>query len=133
MVTSCGHDFYFGKFATSQSTAESDRLTVDWLANGRTLLSSSGGAPADVTVNEILVAYMDYADGYYRKNGEPTSEPKSIGLLIRPLRQLYGHTPAKEFGPLALKVVREEMLSAGLCRNEVNKRTRRIVKFLSGL
>ena len=56
------------------------------------------------------------ADAYYVKNGKPTVEPGNIRLALRPLRQLYGHTPAREFGPLALKAVRQAMIDAGLCR-----------------
>jgi integrase len=128
VVTLSGRDFYLGKFGTPQSQAEYDRLTAEWLANGRTFVPATSDEPADLTVNEMLVAYMRFADGYYRKNGEPTSEPRSIALSIRPLRRLYGHTLAKDFGPLALKAVRQEMVDAKLCRNEVNKRTGRIVR-----
>src|SRR5262249_17769482 len=46
----------------------------------------------------------------------------------RPLRKLYGHTLASDFGPLALKAVRSAMLEAGLCRNEINKRVGKIVR-----
>jgi integrase len=45
-----------------------------------------------------------------------------------PLRKLYGDTPAGKFGPLALKAVRQRFIDAGLCRNEVNRRTRLIVR-----
>ena len=69
----------------------------------------------DLTVNEFLVAYLEYADGYYRKNGKPTKEPALLRLSYRFLRVLYGHTPAAEFGPMALKAVRQAMLKADLC------------------
>ena len=45
-------------------------------------------------------------------------------LAIRPLRKLDGDTPAREFGPAALKVVRQEMVKAGNCRAEINRRIR---------
>jgi integrase len=35
---------------------------------------------------------------------------------------------ARDFGPLQLKAVRQAMMDSGLCRNEVNKRTGRIVR-----
>ena len=65
---------------------------------------------------------------YYVKNGKPTTEPASIRRAIRPLRKLYGHTSARDFGPLALKAVRQAMIDSGLCRNEVNKRVGQIVR-----
>jgi integrase len=43
------------------------------------------------------------------------------------LRELYGRTPAADFGPLALKAVRQHMIDIQkLCRNEINKRLGRI-------
>jgi integrase len=39
---------------------------------------------------------------------------------------LYGHTPAKDFGPLSLKTVRERMIDAGLSRGVVNQRVGRV-------
>jgi integrase len=53
-----------------------------------------------------------------------------IRYAIRPLRQLYGHTLARDFGPLALKSVRKAFIESGLCRNEVNKRVGKIVRAL---
>ena len=52
----------------------------------------------------------------------------NIRLALKPLKQLYGHTLAAEFGPLALKAVRQACVDAGLCRAEINKRTRRVVR-----
>jgi integrase len=45
---------------------------------------------------------------------------------IRPLRQLYGHTEAREFGPKSLKTVRQHMIEAGLSRGVINHRVNRI-------
>ena len=49
-------------------------------------------------------------------------------LAIRPLRKLDGDTPAREFGPAALKVVRQEMVKAGNYRAEINRRISRILR-----
>ncbi|MCH8149125.1 MAG: site-specific integrase, partial [Planctomycetes bacterium] len=35
-------------------------------------------------------------------------------------KKLFGHLPAKEFGPLALERVREEMIAQNWCRNYIN-------------
>lgn len=45
---------------------------------------------------------------------------------VRPLKKLYGHTPAAEFGPLAMKAVRDAMVDADQCRTVVNARVNRI-------
>jgi integrase len=123
VVTLNGRDVYLGKHGSPVSLAEYDRLVGEWLANGRHL-SRAG----DLTVTELILAYFRFAEGYYRKNGAPTTEVESIRLSLRPLRRLYGATPARDFGPLALKAVRKALVESGLCRNEVNKRTGRVVR-----
>jgi integrase len=125
-VTLSGKDFYLGRFGSPASRAEYDRILIEWMHNGRRLPASS--AESDLTVNELLVAYVAFADAYYVKHGKPTTEPVCIRGSVRPLRRLYGDTLAKDFGPLQLKAVRQAMIDSDLCRNEVNKRTGRIVR-----
>ena len=48
----------------------------------------------------------------YVKDGEPTSEPDNIQQAQRPVRELYGTVDARDFGPLALKAVRQAMIGA---------------------
>lgn len=81
-----------------------------------------------MTVNQLILGYLRFADGYYRKNGEPTGEYDSIRHSLKPLRRLYREAAVADFGPLALKTVRDEMIKADLCRNEINKRVGRIVR-----
>jgi hypothetical protein len=76
----------------------------------------------------MILAYLHHADSYYVKNGKATVEPGNIRLAVRLPRQLYGHTPAPEFGPVALKAVRGAMVTADLCRSELNRRIGRIVR-----
>src|SRR4029079_14529567 len=45
---------------------------------------------------------------------------------LRPIRRLYGHAPAAEFGPTALRATRRAMIDADLCRNTVNGRIGKI-------
>ena len=113
VVTLSGKDFYLGRFGSATSKGyEYDRIVGEWLANGRRLPAAPDGGPADLSVNELLLAYIRWANGYYRKNGEPTGEADNIRYAVRPLRLLYGHTLAKEFGPLALKTVRQSMIES---------------------
>ena len=46
------------------------------LADGRSVADSASGA--DLSVNELLLAYLASADAYYVKNGKPTTEPVNI-------------------------------------------------------
>ncbi len=129
VVTLGGKDSYLGKYGSPESRAEYDRLLAEWLANGRAIAPQAARTSGtDLTVAELILAYVRFADGYYVKEGEPTVEPGNIRLALRPLRKLYGHTPAGSFGPLGLKAVRQAMIEAGNCRTEINRRVARVVR-----
>jgi len=75
------------------------------------------------TVNEVVLAFMEHADGYYcHADGTPTGETENFKAAMRPLTRLYGWTPARNFGPLALKAVRSAMIDGGLARTTINGR-----------
>lgn len=91
--------------------------------------ASAASAPdSDLTIVELIRAYWRHAEVYYRKNGQPTREVGMIKLAMQPLGRLYGDTPAKDFGPLQLKAIRQAMIETDICRNEVNRRVRLIVR-----
>lgn len=71
---------------------------------------------------------MKFVDGYYVKDGRPTVEPTNVRLVMKLLRRLYGTTPVSSFGPLAHKTICDEMIRAGNCRTEINRRIGRIVR-----
>jgi integrase len=125
VVTIAGRDRYLGKYDTPESRSEYHRLIAEWHTNSRRLAPRTPGV-VEVTINQVMREYLAFADGYYTKDGQPTKEPEDIGCALRPLMELYGHTPAKDFGPRALKVVRQALIDSGLCRNEVNKRVGKI-------
>ena len=128
VVSIGGRDVYLRKHDTPESRAEYDRLMAEWLATGRRPIVSDSASGANLSVNEMLLAYLHHVDAYYVKNGKPTTEPVNIRLALRPLRQLYGHTLAREFGPLRLKTIRQAMIDSDLCRSEINKRVRRVIR-----
>jgi integrase len=44
-----------------------------------------------------------------------------IRLMLRKVRETYGHTPASEFGPRKLKAIRQSLIGAGHSRVYINK------------
>jgi integrase len=105
-----------------------DRLVAEWLAGGRKLLSPDGARPP-LTVNELILSFWRWAESHYRRDdGTSTNELGEYRYTLRPLRALYGPTPAAEFSPLKLKAVRQRMIGAGWCRNLINKRVARIAR-----
>jgi hypothetical protein len=61
-----------------------------------------------------LVAYLDFAAGYYRKGEKPTRELDNLKHALKPLKRLYGSSRADRFGPLALKSIRASMIESGV-------------------
>ena len=47
---------------------------------------------------ELLLAYLEFAEGYYVKNGEPTREQDNIREAVRSVSFLYSKTLAADFG-----------------------------------
>ncbi|HUT10977.1 MAG TPA: site-specific integrase, partial [Thermoguttaceae bacterium] len=121
VVTIQGKDFYLGPWKSKASLVEYDRLIAEWLANGR-----HAPVPAedrrDLTVTEVVARYWRFAKQHYQKDGKPTSSLDEVRLSLKPVREVYGHTLARDFGPLALKAVRQRMVDAGQSRGTVNKR-----------
>jgi len=124
IVTLNGKDFYLGPHGSKVSRLEYDRVVGEWVQNGRQL---GRGNACDLAVVEIINAYRKFSDIYYVKNGQRTREAEIIThTLKRFVQPLYGRTPAVDFGPCALKTVREKMLEAGHSRGVINKNVDRI-------
>ena len=108
-----------GNFNSRESRAAYDRLIGEYLANGRRIPNA---APVDtITVAEVIAAYWIYVKGYHTQK-----EASNIAESMRPVKRLYASIPAAKFGPLALKSVREEMVTLGWCRNVVNRQVNRV-------
>ena len=109
-----GKVHYLGLFDSQVSRDEYDRLIGEWLANGRRSPAAAAMTPdgcGDRTVVEVIDAYWPHVVAYYVKpDGTPTTEQNTIRQALRPLKRLYGRTPVREFGPLALKALRDAMI-----------------------
>jgi integrase len=130
VVTLGGQDFYLGPYRTRASRAEYDRLVGEWLAAGRRA-PKANDADA-LTIAELAAAYLRFANGYYRKNGRPTRTIERVRLALKLLRKSYGHTAAREFGPLALQAVQQTLVREGKSRPYINcliEEVRRIFKW----
>jgi integrase len=79
-------------------------------------------------VAELGVQYLRWAESYYVKDGEPTTELVNVKRSLRALRESFPDLSAREFGPVALKVVRERLVADGLSRVNCNRFTRIIVR-----
>lgn len=112
-----------GPFDSAESRTAFAKLQLE-------ILSSPARGPktgSALSVAELLSHFWDHAERHYRHpDGSPTEELNWYKFSIRPLRELFGATPAASFGPLALKTVRQKMVSDGLARPTINARVRRL-------
>jgi integrase len=126
-----GHDQYLGKYGSPESREAYDRVISEWLANGR---QSQPTAPhpqdgnGGLSVGQLILAYWRFANSHYLKDGKPAGMLVGIRSALRPLRQLYGSTPASDFGPKKLQTIRHQLVEDGLSRGVVNKRVGQIKK-----
>jgi integrase len=119
-------DYLLGRHGSKESKAEYARLLAEFQAGHGTLAGPLG----DLTINELLVPYLRHCDEYYRAaDGTPTGQAASVRFALRALMSMYGHTPACDFGPLALKAVRAAMVEARNSRRTVNLRVGLIRQF----
>ena len=121
-----GKDHYLGAYGTAGSRREYDRVIAEWLASGR----NQPAARPNLTISELISRYKPFAEGYYVKNGKPTSELHNVKIAVSAVRRLYGATLVRDFGPLAIKAVREGWVADGITRGEINKRVGRIARMI---
>src|SRR5436305_1751701 len=115
LVVIRGKPYYLGKFGSEESWERYRRLIAEFLAtpSSPAPIPTSSASDAGLTVNDLLVAYWDrYVTSYYLKDGRPTSEQDNIKQALRFLRRLFGNTPARDFGPKSLALVRDAMIQA---------------------
>jgi hypothetical protein len=58
----------------------------------------------------LVLAFWRHAEKHYSSSGR---ELDNFKLSLRPLRQLYGATRVRDFGPKALKAVQQRMIDLG--------------------
>ncbi len=115
-----GRDHYLGRYGSPESRSRYDDLVREWFSRcgdvGRLVL----------TIDDIVLQYMQFVAQHYLKGGEATSEVAVIQQALRPLIRLFGNSKAREFGPKSLKAVRSEMIEAGVVRTSINRHMGRI-------
>jgi integrase len=129
VATISGRDYYFGPWgphtkAAPATTAAYDQLIAKWLAEGRP--ASRSARAANITVAEVMLEYLRFADARYRRpDGMPTGHIGNIKLALRPLRRLYGKSPANEFNSVMLRACAIEAIADSVRANPVTGKPRR--------
>lgn len=141
-----GVTHWLGRHGTPESRERYDRLVGEWMARGRksrgdetavakyeraleqarVAADVAGELAAERTIAEVMEAYWGHAQATHQRDGQPTDELTHVRLALRPVRQLYAMLPAREFGPLKLKAVRQQFIDRGHSRAHIKSNVQRI-------
>ena len=109
-VTKKRRDYWLGEYDTPESRECYHRVIAEWEAGGRRLPPPALDRPAaeaatGITVEEVVQRFWRWAKDYY--------QPRQVGtykIALRLVREYFGQSPAIEFGPAKLRLLREEMI-----------------------
>lgn len=103
-------NIYLGEYGTPEAQANYARVVAE-IAAGKNLLVPDQ-TRGQLALAEVLSRWWVHAEGYYRKaDGTSKTELTSFRYALRPVHFLYGARPAADFGPLALKAVRQLLVT----------------------
>ena len=112
-----GQTTYLGKYGSAASKEAYKRLVAEW-----TMTGCRSDAGHEITVSEVMAAYIAHAKLYYRKAGKITREYGHVLEVCRAIKPLYGRALAIEFGPLSLKTVRQFLVDDLVIRDRIAAR-----------
>jgi len=134
-------DYYLGRYGTAESHDRYHALLAAWAKDGSPSTwrppaefdprarrygefergdSTDASSRPTLTAGALADKYLEHAKSYYRKNGKPTSEVHSTECALAFLIPI-GEVPAGDFGPRALKRIRDAMVAAELARPTINQ------------
>lgn len=114
---------YLGAYGTPESRERYARIVAE-LAAG-----VDPRQPDRITLVELTASYARYIKQVFTDDhGIVTEHGVQLIRCAKAAAKLYGREPADEFGPRALKAVRESFLAAGQCRENVNRNVRAVVR-----
>ncbi|NOY41174.1 MAG: tyrosine-type recombinase/integrase [Planctomycetes bacterium] len=109
-----GKRVYLGNFGSSESHARYADLIGGHHVEPPKLST-------DPTVSELLVQFLEWANGYY-----DAREYGHFVIVAKWLRNHAGGISAMDFGPKRLKEIRQAMIAHGLTRKSINRQIVRI-------
>ena len=115
---------YLGPWGSEEARQRYEQLITEFLSR------QDHPEIVAVTINRLCVAYLEWAETYYLKDGATTAEVGGIKSALRPLVHIYGRQIVAEFGPMKLNRCRDAMIERGWLRNTINRNIKRIVRML---
>ncbi|MFM8933314.1 MAG: hypothetical protein ACKOS8_15710, partial [Gemmataceae bacterium] len=124
VVRIAGKDYYLGEYQSQESWRRYNQLLAElFFAEPAAILPAQNAAPAPVTVQapeplvaplrigELTMRFQVHANGYYMKDGKPTSEAETIKRSLVFLNRMFCEEPANSFTSKKLELVRESIAS----------------------
>ncbi|MFK7768790.1 MAG: tyrosine-type recombinase/integrase [Mariniblastus sp.] len=126
VVTINGKDIYLGKYDTQESHQKYKQLIADhWAAPGTAPKPTVPDDVDNVTVSRLAV---EYAKHVKRKHGDDSKEWKQVRLVLKSIRETYGHLPAAEFGPVRFENYRQSLIDRELTRQVITRKSNYVIK-----
>ena len=99
-----GTRYYLGRYGSDASWLRYHQILAEWKAHSR-----QGQVHQDqITVVELIARFWRHAQSYYSDpDGRPTKEQMNFRITLSRLKNLYGPVAAIDFGPRALKALRQ--------------------------
>lgn len=115
-----GRRIYLGKWNSEEADEAYELAILKWRK------SQEGMREFETTVGELCLAFMKYADQFYRdEQGKPTGETNNYKYALRPLVALFRNVKCCQFGTSKLFEVRDELVKVHV-RKQVNIHLARI-------
>jgi len=114
-----GRRFYLGKHGSKASREAYEQRIGEYLANGRKIAPTR--TKTGISCKELAVHFLEWAERYYVKNGEPTATFVHCRNAVSLLVQHYGTESTGNFAPLSLVFLQEQWVEQGLSRPTVNR------------
>jgi integrase len=122
-----GRHIYLGRYESEESRAAYDKLVRKLLTDRAAAdIEANALISNDLTVAELVAAYLKFARTYYVKRGRITPEFDHICSALRPVTDRYGYDLVTTLGPLKVKAIRARWINSGMVRGQINKRVGRI-------
>jgi integrase len=132
-VTLNGKDHLLGQYGSDESRQAYRRIVAEWLARKGQPPQPEPDKP--LAVNDLVLAYWKFAKEYYGFDRGGRGDGYCLKDALRVVRLLYGRTSPRDFGPLALKACRRQMIEKAWSRTYTNAqvdRVRRMFRWAAG-
>jgi len=113
-----GRRSYLGKHGSKASKEEYERRVAEYLANGRKLPPTR--MQTGISCQELAVHFLEWAEGYYVKNGQSTPQFNLCQNAVSPLVKHFGNESVDKFSPRSLIFLQDRWVERGLARKTVN-------------